>query len=117
MFRKSVFLIVGLALALMLAPVAAQDEVTVRYFNFTAGSDYLDELETIVAAFEAENPGITIEVDTAPFGDYFTLLQSDIISGDAPDVFELNYENFVTYAATGSLLDISPYVSGDAPYY
>lgn len=117
MLRKSLLLMVVLVLVVSLAPAMAQDDVTVRFFNFTAGSDYVDELETIIAAFEAENPGITIDYDTAPFGDYFTLLQSDIISGDAPDVFEVNYENFVTYAATGSLLDISPYISGDAPYY
>ena len=117
MLRKSVLMVFGLALLLTLAPAMAQDPVTVRYFNFTAGSDYLDELETIIAAFEAENPNVTIEVDTAPFGDYFTLLQTDIISGDAPDVFELNYENFVTYAATGSLLDLTGLFSEDAPYY
>lgn len=117
MFRKTTLLVLGLALLLTLAPAMAQDEVTVRYFNFTAGSDYVDELETIVAAFEAENPGITIEVDGAPFGDYFTLLQTDIISGDAPDVFELNYENFVTYAASGALLDLTGLFSEDAPYY
>ncbi len=117
MFRKSVLMVFGLALLLTLAPAMAQDPVTVRYFNFTAGSDYIDELETIIAAFEAENPDITIEVDTAPFGDYFTLLQTDIISGDAPDVFELNYENFVTYAATGSLLDLTGLFSEEAPYY
>jgi len=40
-----------------------------------------------------------------------------VVSGDAPDVFELNYENFVTYAANDTLLDISEYLSGEAPYY
>jgi multiple sugar transport system substrate-binding protein len=117
MARKNVLLLLGLALLLVVAPVSAQDEVTVRFFNFTVGSDYVEEIETIVAAFEAENPGINIEVDGAPYGDYFTLLQTDVISGDAPDVFELNYENFVTYAANGVLLDLTDLTSGDAPYY
>jgi len=97
--------------------VAAQDDVTVRYFTFSAAPDHLEELDAIVAAFEAENPGITVEVATAPFADYFTLLQADIVSGDAPDVFELNYENFVTFAANDVLLPLSDYVSGEAPYY
>lgn len=117
MLRKNAVLLCGLALLLMLAPVAAQDNVTVRFFNFTVGSDYVDELQTIIDAFETENPGITIEVDGAPFADYFTLLQTDVISGDAPDVFELNYENFVTYAANDVLLDLTDRISGDAPYY
>lgn len=117
MLRKSVFLMIGLALVLMIAPVAAQDNVTVRFFQFTAGSDHVEDLDTIIAAFEEANPGITIEVDGAPFGDYFTLLQTDIISGEAPDVFELNFENFVTFASSGALLDISDMVGDTSLFY
>jgi multiple sugar transport system substrate-binding protein len=117
MSRKLMFILVIAMLLLSVVPLAAQDAVTVRYFTFSAAPDYLEELDTIIAAFEAENEGITIEVSTAPFADYFTLLQADVVSGDAPDVFELNYENFVTYAANDTLLNISEYLSGEAPYY
>jgi len=121
MFHKPARLFFALVMLAVLSigilPTAAQDDVTVRYFTFSAAPDYLDELDTIIAAFEAANPGITVEVTTAPFADYFTLLQADVVSGDTPDVFELNYENFVTYAANGTLLDISEYLTGDAPYY
>ena len=117
MNRKFTLIFLLLALVLGLVPAMAQDEVTLRYFTFSAAPDYLEELDTIIAAFQEENPHITIEVSTAPFADYFTLLQADVVSGDAPDVFELNYENFVTYAANDTLLDISQYLSGDAPYY
>jgi multiple sugar transport system substrate-binding protein len=120
MLRKTslVFLIAALlALSVSMLPAAAQDDVTLNYFTFSAAPDYLEELDTIIAAFEEANPGITVEVETAPFADYFTLLQADVVSGDTPDVFELNYENFVTYAANGTLLDVSEYLSGDAPYY
>lgn len=116
--KKRLALVIALlVLMLGLLPSAAQDAVTVRYFTFSAAPDYLEELDTIIAAFEEANPGITVEVTTAPFADYFTLLQADVVSGDAPDVFELNYENFVTYAANDTLLDISQYLSGEAPYY
>lgn len=118
MLRKPVFFIALLLIcAFSILPVAAQEDVVLRYFTFSAAPDYLEELDTIVAAFEEANPGITVEVTTAPFADYFTLLQADVVSGDAPDVFELNYENFVTYAANDTLLDISAYLSGEAPYY
>jgi multiple sugar transport system substrate-binding protein len=120
MLRKSLTLFASLMLVIGLfgvMPAAAQESVTVRYFTFSAAPDYLEELDAIVTAFETENPGITVEVSTAPFDDYFTLLQADVVSGDAPDVFELNYENFVTYAANNTLLDISGYLTGSAPYY
>jgi multiple sugar transport system substrate-binding protein len=36
-----------------------------------------------------------------------------IAGGTAPDVFELNYENFVTYADKGLLLDLNPMMKAD----
>jgi multiple sugar transport system substrate-binding protein len=116
MFRKAFVIGLILVLGLSLSAVLAQD-TTIRYFTFSADPDHLEDLDQIVAAFAEANPGITVEVEHAPFADYFTLLQADVVSGDAPDVFELNYENFVTYAANDTLLDISSYVSEDAPYY
>ncbi len=116
MLRRLSLVLMGLMLLIMIAPAAGQDNITIRYLNFTAGSDHAEDLNTIITAFQEANPGITVQVDSAPFGDYFTLLQSDIISGDAPDVFELNFENFETYAANGTLLDLSANAS-EAPYY
>jgi multiple sugar transport system substrate-binding protein len=117
MVRK--VLIVGLILMLSLSLSVAfgQDTTTIRYFTFSAAPDHVEDLDTIVQAFQSENPGITVEVETAPFSDYFTLLQADIVGGAAPDVFELNYENFVAFAANGTLLDLSGKISTDAPYY
>lgn len=113
----AVLLVTLLVAALMPMTGLAQESATVRYFTFSAAPDYLEELDMIIAAFEEANPGITIEVATAPYDDYFTLLEADFVGGDAPDVFELNYESFVSYAANGVLLDLSDYMSDDAPYY
>jgi multiple sugar transport system substrate-binding protein len=102
-----------IALALLVAanvsPLAAraQDTVEISYFTFSAAPDHLEDLDAMVAAFEAADPGIEVNVETAPFDSYFTELQTRIAGGDAPDVFELNYENFVTYASKGVLLDLS----------
>ena len=86
---------------------ASGEDVTLSYFTFSAAPDHLEDLDTIVAAFEAENPNINVEVQTAAFADYFTSLQTQLAGGSAPDTFELNYENFVTYARSGALLDLS----------
>ena len=37
--------------------------------------------QTIVDAFEKENPDITVEVTTLPYADYFTKLQTDLAAG------------------------------------
>ncbi len=119
MFRKMLGLGLVIALLLGLIPAAQAQEgpVVLRYANFTAGEDRAEELDQIIAAFEAENPNIQIEPYNMPFGDYFTMLQADFAGGEPPDVFELNYENFVAFAANDVLLDLSEYVSADAPYY
>jgi multiple sugar transport system substrate-binding protein len=79
------------------------DTGNITYFTFSAAPDHLKELDAIKAAFERENPGITVTVQTAAYADYFTKLQTQIAGGSAPDSFELNYENFVTYARAGAL--------------
>ncbi len=94
----------GSALAQSSAPGAP---VTLTYFTFSAAPDHLKDLDAIVQAFEAQHPNITIDVQTASYDQYFTKLQTAVAGGTAPDTFELNYENFVTYASAGSLLDIS----------
>ncbi len=88
-------------------PTASGEDVTLTYFTFSAAPDHLEDLDTIVSAFEAENPNVTIDVQTASYDDYFTQLQTRVAGGDAPDTFELNYENFVTYAEAGTLLDLT----------
>ena len=102
MFRKLSLFVSLVVLVLAFSLAAAQEPTTIRYFTFSAAPDHLEDLDTIIAAFEAENPDINVEVATAPYADYFTLLQADVSGGDAPDVFELNYENFVTYADAGA---------------
>jgi len=95
----------------------SDEEVTISYFTFSAAPDHLEDLDAIIAAFEEENPNINIEPQTASYDDYFTSLQTQIAGGTAPDTFELNYENFVTYARSGALLDLGSAGIDTARYY
>ncbi|MFV2062613.1 MAG: sugar ABC transporter substrate-binding protein, partial [Chloroflexota bacterium] len=70
----------------------------------------------MIAAFEAENPDVKIDVETAPFDNYFTVLQTQVAGGDAPDAFELNFENFVTFASKGVLADLGPLTASDESF-
>ncbi|GAA5107490.1 sugar ABC transporter substrate-binding protein [Haloechinothrix salitolerans] len=82
-------------------------ETTVRYMNFSANDGHEKDLDAIVDAFEKANPDITVQVETVPYDDYFTKLQTAVAGGTAPDAFELNYENFVIYADNGSLAELT----------
>lgn len=97
-------------------------DVTVTYTNFISNGGNEDNLATIVAAFEQENPGITVDVTTLPYADYFTALQTDLAGGTVADVFDIEYANYAAYQANGVLaplegIDTSPYQASLAEAY
>ncbi len=100
--------------ALLFIAGLAFAQTTVNYYSFTTDQGHVDELEGLIADFEAQNPGIEIAYTTAPFDNYFTKLQTDFAAGNPPDVFELNYENFVTFASRGTLAPLDGYLTGEA---
>ncbi|HSW43924.1 MAG TPA: sugar ABC transporter substrate-binding protein [Patescibacteria group bacterium] len=102
--------------AATIAPTAPPEPVKLTYFTFSAAPDHLEDLDAIVQAFEQKNPNISIEVQTAAYADYFTKLQTQVAGGSAPDAFELNYENFVSYASAGSLLNLAPLAAADTDF-
>ena len=95
---------------------APSEPVTITYFTFSAAPDHLEDLDQMIQIFEAANPNIKVKVETASWDDYFIKLQTLIAGGAAPDVFELNYENFVSFASKGVLLDLSAAAAADGTF-
>ena len=60
---------------------AEEGRKTVTYFTFSAAPDHLGDLDEMIAAFEAENPDVEIKVESAPWGEYFTKLQT-LVAGE-----------------------------------
>ena len=82
-------------------------KTTIKYATYSAGPDHLEDLDKMVAEFEKQNPDIKVETEVIGYDDYFTKLQTQASSKTLPDVFEMNYENFNTYAGrTRSFLRI-----------
>jgi len=108
---------VGLMLATAFTAPALAEDVTIKYMTFSAAPNYLAQLDETVAAFEAANPGVKVEVETQSWDAYFTKLQTVVAANQAPDAFELNYENFVTYAEKGALADLTPMLGDGAAAY
>ena len=70
----------------------------------------------MVAEFEKQNPDIKVETEVIGYDDYFTKLQTQASSKTLPDVFEMNYENFNTYAGNGVLLDLTELAEKDEEF-
>ncbi len=48
-------------------------------------------MDTLIANFEAANPGITVKMTTFPYDDYRTKVAAAIPAGQGPDVVQLFY--------------------------
>jgi multiple sugar transport system substrate-binding protein len=77
--------------------------IKMEQYSATNSNDSGPALNEMIALFEKENPTIKVELQTIGYTDYFTQLQSKVVGGNAADLFELNYENFVSYASEGVL--------------
>lgn len=97
-------------------------DVTITYTNFISAGGNEENLKAIVDAFEAENEGVTVDVKTLPYADYFTALQTDLAGGTASDVFDIEFANYAAYQQSGVLapldgVDTSVYQASLAEAY
>src|SRR2546423_1801507 len=106
---------VGAAFARQVSPNTTKT-VTVGYFSFSADPDHLNTLKALIQIFEKKHPNIRINLQTAPYAQYFTKLQTLIAGGQAPDTFELDSGSFFSYATTGALLNLSKAAKADASF-
>lgn len=89
---------------------------TIKYATYSAGPDHLEDMDAMIEEFEKQNPDIKVDVEVIGYDDYFTKLQTQASSKTLPDVFEMNYENFNTYAGNGVLLDLTELADGDEDF-
>ena len=80
-------------------------DVTITYSNFISNGGNEENLQTIVTAFEAENPGIKVKVLTTDYANYFTQLQTDLSAGTQADVFDVDTGTFANLQASGVLAE------------
>lgn len=75
----------------------------------TWGSDSeLAGFRTAIAAFQAANPGSTVNLNAVPYEQFFPNIDAQLQSNTAPDLFRVDYDNLGTYAGRGQLLDLTP---------
>src|SRR5262245_2241602 len=71
------------------APTEAAAPVTIQYWH-THSDPETAQLDKVIAAFEAANPGIKIATTRYAYNDYKTALLTAISSGDVPDVARMD---------------------------
>lgn len=87
------------------------EPVTITFEQFSGSGDNEKYLKEMIDAYTKENPHVTIKLQSYGYDDYFTQLTAKVSGGKAPDVFELNYENFVSYSKKGALMEIDSIIN------
>ncbi|MCJ1687039.1 sugar ABC transporter substrate-binding protein [Rathayibacter sp. VKM Ac-2927] len=63
--------------------------------------------ESLITDFEAANDGASVELNVVPYDQMFSNIDAQLSSGEAPDVFRVDYGNLGVYSSQGQLLDLT----------
>lgn len=93
------------------APVEEAEPVTLQYWH-THSDPETAQLDKVIAAFEAENPDITVEPTRYAYSDFKTALLTAISSGEVPDVARLDIAWVSEFADQGALVQLDGNMPG-----
>ena len=101
----------ALSMALSMAPVTASaaDKVDINVIAAQYGQQTADWWANFVTEFNEANPDINLNVEVVSWNDIYTVVNTRIANGEAPDV--LNIDVFADYQADDLLLPIQDVVS------
>ena len=100
--RKTLLLATAIGLALPAA--ASADDIVLKFWDNQQTESGLSQFQQeAVKRFEAENPGINVEVTTIPYPEYQQRLLTAVQGGNAPDVSTIDQIWVAAFAAAGAI--------------
>ncbi|WP_373217257.1 ABC transporter substrate-binding protein [Ruminococcus sp. 5_1_39BFAA] len=93
----------------MVTSVSAEEAVNLDVIAAQYGQNTADWWANFVEEFNADNPGINLNVEVVSWNDIYTVVNTRIANGQAPDI--LNIDVFADYQADDLLLPAQDYVS------
>lgn len=85
-------------------PAAAQKQETITFVNWVSAEEGTrNQMKTVIAAFEKENPNIKVDVKPIPVSDVPNQLTIMATGGNPPDISQVQGDLVVTLASSGFL--------------
>lgn len=84
---------------------ASSEPATITYAIWDKNQE--PGMRAIADAFEAKNPNIKVKIEVTGWDQYWTKLEAGATGGALPDVFWMHTNNFVKYASSGMLMDLT----------
>lgn len=102
-------LMMASAIALTMGTLAqAQEPIVLKFWDNQQTESGLSEFQqAAVDRFEAENPGISIEVTTIPYPEFQQRLLTSVQGGNAPDISTLDQIWVGAFAEAGAVVDLT----------
>jgi multiple sugar transport system substrate-binding protein len=85
---------------------AGGEKATLTFVNWS-GDTEKKAFDDVIAAFQKENPNITVKTDTVPYASVATNIDSRFQAGNPPDLFRVSYIDIGQYTSQDVLLDVS----------
>ena len=92
-------------------PAEPAEPVTITYWH-TMSDPETTQLEYVVAAFEAANPGITVETTRYAYDDFKPALLTSLAGGEAPDTARMDIIWVPEFAEQGALMQLDGSLPG-----
>lgn len=104
-------LVAAVAFSAVPQTARAQDNTVLEVYITGLGESTLAWFNDVAfPAFEAQHPGVTMEIITGTWGDFDASVAGWITTGDGPDIIYLGSEYAATYGKL--LMDMDPYLAG-----
>lgn len=99
--------------ALISVPPVAMAQTNLEFTTWQADeAGFGDFWREAIAAFEADNPDVNIEIQQIPFADYINQLTIRFASGQPPHIVALNTSSFGIFAEQGWLRELDSLAEG-----
>lgn len=109
MKKMVTFGLAALLAGAMAVSVSAEEQVDLQVIAAQYGQNTTEWWANFVEEFNADNPGINLNVEVVSWNDIYTVVNTRIANGQAPDI--LNIDVFADYQADDLLLPAQDYVS------
>lgn len=86
----------------------AAGDLSIRFFPFGVGVE--DLYGAFKSEFEAENPGVTVNLDLQPWDDRYPKLLADIAAGQGPDVFFITTDVLIRFSEASAIAPLTSLV-------
>src|SRR6202047_5524203 len=111
--RFFLFLVQLAAVGVLASALTASATTTVHWLTLSDGA-WPDSVKKVIAAFEAQNPDIKVELDTYPFRDLFETIEVRMKAQDADvDLISVDVPLVASYSVRGYLAPLDEYFSKD----